>query len=64
MFSNIILPVLALVSRVFAQTDISNLAGPFRLVTTASTAVPVVPTSYLELYCEKDLVTVFLLQHR
>ncbi|KZP03953.1 hypothetical protein FIBSPDRAFT_1054981 [Athelia psychrophila] len=50
MLLKIILPMLALASCAFGQTDVSNLAGPFRLVTTASTAVPVVPTSYLELY--------------
>lgn len=31
--------------------DVSTLSGPFQLVTTSSFAVPVVPTSYLELYC-------------
>ena len=41
-----------LTSPAFAQTDISNLAGPFQLVTTTDLSVPVVPSSFLELYCE------------
>jgi len=44
------LALASLASFAFAQTDVSNLAGPFRLVTTDSLAVPVVPSSYLELY--------------
>ncbi|KAF7979729.1 hypothetical protein HWV62_41092 [Athelia sp. TMB] len=50
MLFKLLFPLVALASCTFGQTDVSSLAGPFRLVTTASTTVPVVPTSYLNLY--------------
>lgn len=49
---NLLLTLLAFALCTVGQTDISNLAGPFYLITTKTTDLPIYPTAYLALYCE------------